>query len=337
MSELNNAKELFEKGLLELEQGSLELSKAFFEKVLVIKSDHIPSLINMVHILMNQERFSEASVFAKNILNLDENIPDANLCLGLYFLENNHAAEAKNHFEKVLDFVPNHLISMKGLLTAEIQLGAKVTVVLINRNLHTWPSSMIKSIEKYDSLHEIIIDHQSTSQDTLEMYNTLTHRVVYEKNLGHKSPWINNINCQIETNFYVVSDPDLDLSGVPNDCLDTLKLTLSKFPELEKVGLGLDIESVPVESPYFTHVNSYEKSLWKLPLLEGSFRLAPVDTTFAIYHKRIMNQYKICGARLNFPYVAKHIPWTLTRIDKEFAYYLQEANSSSSYKVCLGL
>lgn len=269
---------------------------------------------------------------------MDGNVPDANLCLGLHYLANKNAASAKIHFEKVLDFVPHHLISLKGLLTAEIHLGAKVTVVLINRNLHTWPLSMIRSIEKYKSLHEIIvIDHQSTSQETLDMYSSLEHKVIHEQNLGHTSPWLESINQQIKTNFYVVSDPDLDLSGIPDDCLDALKLTLSQFPELEKVGLGLDIESVPRESPYFSHVNSYERSLWELPLQEGDFRLAPVDTTFAIYHKRIMNHYKVCGARLNYPYVAKHIPWTLTGIDKEFAYYLKEANSSSSYKTYLNL
>ncbi|APC06814.1 hypothetical protein AOC10_09820 [Polynucleobacter asymbioticus] len=338
MSNLEDARELFTKGLLELERGNLELSKAFFKKVIAIKSDHIPSLINIVHILMNQKRLNEAADFSKNILKLDVNVPDANLCLGLHFLESNNVALAKNHFEKVLDLIPNHQISMKGLLTSEIRLGAKVTVVLINRNLHTWPASMIKRIEAYDSLHEIIvIDHQSSSQDTLNMYSTLKHRVIYEKNLGHTSPWVENINQQIKTNFYVVSDPDLDLSRVPNDCLDILKSTLCNFPELEKIGLGLDVESVPIESPYYSHVNSYEKSLWELPLLEGIFRLAPVDTTFAIYHKRVMNHYKVCGARLNFPYVANHIPWTLKGYDEEFAYYLKEANSSSSYKTFLGL
>lgn len=52
MSDLENAKEFFAKGLLELGQGNPELSKSFFEKVLAIKNDHIPSFVNIINILM---------------------------------------------------------------------------------------------------------------------------------------------------------------------------------------------------------------------------------------------------------------------------------------------
>jgi hypothetical protein len=213
-----------------------------------------------------------------------------------------------------------------------------VTVVINNRNLFSWPKSMVEKILKYENLAEIIIiDNESTYEPLLEWYSQIQHKIIRIPNLGHSAPWIPEINALIKTDLYVVSDPDLDLELTPNDTLRYLVDCLNKYPEFEKIGLGLDILSVPKDAPLYSHVNSHEKYFWDLPLIDGVLRKAPVDTTFAVYSKKIMNSYKITGARADYPYVAKHIPWNIVDRSEEFNYYIKTANNSSCYKTYLKL
>lgn len=213
-----------------------------------------------------------------------------------------------------------------------------ITVVINNRDLFTWPKSMINKIESYDGLEEIIIiDNESTYAPLCNWYLSLPYKVLKIPNIGHKAPWLPVLNAFIKTDYYIVTDPDLDLVDTPNDTLNHLKNCLDSYPTLQKIGLGLDIKSIPVKSPFYMHVNSHEKKFWDLPLIDGIIRKAPVDTTFAIYNKKIMNEYKITGARTDYPYVAKHIPWSITEMPEEFKYYIEHANNSSSYKSFLGL
>jgi hypothetical protein len=84
-------------------------------------------------------------------------------------------------------------------------------------------------------------------------------------------------------------------------------------------------------------VNDLEKSYWQLPLLEGGVRPAPVDTTFAIYDKNLLDRHQVCGGRTDTPYTARHLPWyvALDQWDAEFTYYIEHATRSSSYRALL--
>ena len=192
---------------------------------------------------------------------------------------------------------------------------------------------MVERIERFSSLADIIIiDNGSTYQPLLDWYESLQHQVVRTTNLGHTAPWIPEINDRIKTPLYVVTDPDLDLERTPRNCLEHLADCLRRLPWAKKIGLGLDISKVPPDSPYFAHVNSQEKCYWDLPLIDGLVRYAPVDTTFAIYDKALLNNYEITGARTDIPYIAAHQPWQVVRPSEEFAFYLSTANESSSYR-----
>src|SRR5262245_36882917 len=212
-----------------------------------------------------------------------------------------------------------------------------VTVIVNNRDLLTWPRAMLAELGRFSAIEEVVIvDNASTYRPLLDWYRTLPNKIFFLDNVGHRAPWTREVLDYIKTDFYVVTDPDLDLSAVPRDCLEHLMNCLTRFPRFGKIGLGLEVEDIPHDSPYYAHVNGYERSLWKLPLIEGTVREAPVDTTFAIYHRKILNEYRVCGARTDYPYVAKHIPWSLTEMDQEFSYYVHNAGDSSSYKTFLG-
>lgn len=194
---------------------------------------------------------------------------------------------------------------------------------------------MVEQISRYKGLAEIIIiDNNSDYEPLLDWYDQSWYKIIQlNKNFGHKVPWIPYINSLIQTDLYVVTDPDLDLSGTPDDTLLFLYECLSYHPECGKIGLGLEINDIPPDSLFFID-NAWEKELWERPE-QGEFKLraAPIDTTFALYSKSLMNSYHICGARTTYPYVAKHLPWYLTEITGEYDYYMKTANSSSSSKM----
>lgn len=213
-----------------------------------------------------------------------------------------------------------------------------VTVIINNCNLLTWPRAMVGEIESFSSLAEIlVVDNGSTYPPLLDWYATLPHEVVRLANIGHKAPWMPEVKARVKTRHYAVTDPDLDLAATPRDCLDHLRSCLERYPAAGKVGLGLRIDDVPANSPWYPHVNDLEKSYWQLPLLEGGVRPAPVDTTFAIYDKKLLDRHEVCGGRTDTPYTARHLPWYLglDQWDAEFTYYIEHATRSSSYRALL--
>ncbi len=209
-----------------------------------------------------------------------------------------------------------------------------VTVVINNRDLVSWPRAMVAAIESFEQLAEIVIvDNGSTYEPLLDWYATIPHTVVRLDNRGHTAPWTDEVKAKVKTRFYVVTDPDLGLHDTPKDCLVHLQRLLAKYPQAGKIGLGLHIDEVPPASPYYQHVNRLERAYWQLPVLEGGVRPAPVDTTFALYDKRLLHRYVVGGGRTDHPYTARHLPWYVVQPDAEFSYYLDHADESySSYK-----
>lgn len=211
----------------------------------------------------------------------------------------------------------------------------RVTVVINNRNLVTWPREMVSRIERYINLAGIIIvDNESSYPPVLEWYRDVQHRVIrLARNEGHEAPFSQQILDEVPTDAFVVTDPDLGLLDTPDDTLARLCRHLQDHPELGKVGLSLDWRAVPVRSRYHAHCHSYERRLWQRPRIGGrGLRRAAVDTTFAIYDKRIATHYFVGGARTGPPYTARHYPWELIEPTPEFQYYLDHASASCSFK-----
>lgn len=210
----------------------------------------------------------------------------------------------------------------------------KVTVIINNRDLLDWPRKMVERLESMLGVYEIILlDNGSTYKPLLNWYKNINHKVIFLDNLGHRAPWISGVIDKIETDYYVVSDPDLDLSGVPDDAIFGLIEILDSNPELGKVGLGLETEGIPEDSPYYQHVLNYEKFVQDKNTDHQGLISMPVDTTFAVYDRRVLNEYKICGVRTAKPYLAKHEPWYIVQPSGDFAYYLDHAEGdSSSYR-----
>lgn len=198
--------------------------------------------------------------------------------------------------------------------------GEKINVFIVSFNRVTWLPDMVKDIFAMDNVGEVyIIDNLSTYPPLLQYYEQTPAKVIYlNKNLGHRSPWISDVVEQLATPYYVVTDPDLSLAGVPKNCLTHLVKGYERYKHLHinKAGLGLEIKDVP-RNKHTEFIHHFEtENMWKRPL-DPEFFSATCDTTFALYnkHKFIWDVDPAThvdfsyAVRANYPYVAKHMPW----------------------------
>lgn len=215
----------------------------------------------------------------------------------------------------------------------------KIPVIINNRNLLTWPKMMLKQIQHFKNVGDIwIVDNNSSYEPLLEWLDTEPCNVLkLEKNVGHTAPWISGLVKNLNSKYYVVTDGDLGLLGTERNVLEVMQNKLEFNPTLGKVGLGLDWRIVESDSPYFNHMQNYESPRWRNSrIIDGVFVDVPVDTTFAMYNT---DTYFIGGGSLGEPYTARHFPWEIKNINdnEEFKFYIENVNSSSSYKSFLGL
>jgi glycosyltransferase involved in cell wall biosynthesis len=219
----------------------------------------------------------------------------------------------------------------------------KIPVIINNRDLLTWPKAMVEKIKTYDNVGDIIIvDNGSTYRPLLEWYNTGPCTIIsLNYNGGHTAPWDSGIVERLGADYYVTTDSDMGLDDTPANTLDFLFNRIVALGQwhISKIGLGLDWQRVIPESPYYNHMQSYEKNRWANSDVKiGVYTGVPIDTTFAMYKR---SNYFIGGASTTFPYVARHYPWELTKKEylknEEFKYYIEHASNSSSYKTFLGL
>jgi hypothetical protein len=203
-------------------------------------------------------------------------------------------------------------------------------VLIINYNRVTLPSKMADFVAEC-GLEPIFVDNNSDYLPLLEFYENTPYKVLRLKhNYGHKAIWDAGVleSLKIE-NTYIITDPDLDLTGIPKDFLGVLEEGLKRYPAFDKCGLSLETNDLPDTKSGKRVKNVYEASYWKYPLDAQYFR-ADIDTTFALYKKPF---FSYTGIRTNRPYTARHLPWYYDHIKdlpEDEQYYFTTANSSSS-------
>lgn len=194
----------------------------------------------------------------------------------------------------------------------------------------------------------IIIDNDSTYPPLLEWYSSCPYDVrMFGVNGGHTAPW-DHLLEELNQDYYVVTDPDLDISELPDDWPEALREGIDRYDD--KCGLSLLEAQVPKQNPAW-----FEDGMYKFPPGEHPERWGPelymlgdkcrfigihVDTTFAMYKPG--TQYGVYGVRSAPPYSAHHLPWHIVPkvnpedseaiqipIDDEIAYYFEHANESS--------
>lgn len=183
---------------------------------------------------------------------------------------------------------------------------------------------MVEWLEAAGCERIVFIDNASSYEPLLAYYDTSPHELIrLGDNLGSRALWRAGL---APNEAYVLSDPDLDLAGVPLDAVDHLAELLAQFPEHRKAGLGLRLNDVPANMPSLP----WEQRLLA-PEMGDSWlgEIAPgvydslIDTTFALHAVGTGFQYQ--AIRTGDPYLARHTSWYMTEPDAEHRYYLDHA------------
>jgi hypothetical protein len=219
-------------------------------------------------------------------------------------------------------------------------------IFITNNNYITWPKAMAELLANQG--HQVIfIDNGSTWEPLLDWYENCPFEVRRERNIGPRAAHTKIRETEKEP--FVMTDPDYDLSMVPEDWPEALMEGLRRQPGLPKCGLSFDMSRVPQENYAHEHKellcpkDNPECGLmvtWGTVSEDGYFMNYPLDTSFAIYKPKI--PFAIGGAMLTRPYTGLHLPFHLVLdppadstkiyvlIDDEIAYYHKNATASSN-------
>lgn len=195
----------------------------------------------------------------------------------------------------------------------------KVFIPMFNRL--TWAKKMAEDLTKF-GCEVILIDNNSTYKPLLDWYEICPYKVHrLTKNYGERVFWLAKINEQYTDRYYIITDPDLDVSHLPSDFIDVLKNGLDKNPNIIKCGLSLKLDDLP-DNDYTIHPKRFESKYWLEKDHLGNYSCG-IDTTFALYDKeRQVDGWDegvkfYIGTRTPPPYCARHLPWYLTKEDFE--------------------
>jgi hypothetical protein len=168
----------------------------------------------------------------------------------------------------------------------------------------------------------VIVDNGSTKERTLKILEKLSklpriniHRFI--ENLHPRYMLIEKSLYKYTKNPYVLTDPDLDLSNLPEDTLDVFLFIAMKYKNF-KVGLALDISD---ENDLIPGLDiDIQKTFWNNKIQDPKYELydAPVDTTFCLIFNQMtieMKDFFKNNIRISGPYKVKHLPWHKSYID----------------------
>jgi hypothetical protein len=208
-----------------------------------------------------------------------------------------------------------------------------IKTFIINRDLLTYPRNMVEWVKKIPELEPIILDNDSTYPPLLEWYETNPCRIIkLGFNYGHTALWTTGLFCKEvgDDPYYIVTDPDLDMSTCPLDVVDKLKEGLHRFNQ-PKCGLAIRIDDLPVEYPLRDQVLIWESPFWTQPLGDDFYQ-APIDTTFALHDSKRCRSHIVGGIRTGGDYTIRHLPFYLTpeTLDDEMVYYFDNSNKRIS-------
>lgn len=206
-------------------------------------------------------------------------------------------------------------------------------------NRLTTTRALVAQVRCFPGAEPIVIDNNSDYEPLLEWFAQAPCEVVrLTQNLGHHAPWLSGVIAGDSAPLYVVTDCDLDLTGVPADVLEVLQgpLMWTRSQPI-KSGLALRIDDLPA---WQMSVKQWESRWWRSPnKIDPRFFDAAIDTTFALYrgstpHDQCMRVMGISSVRLAGPYQARHVPWYMDgeNLDDENKNYFETANSSNSWR-----
>jgi glycosyltransferase involved in cell wall biosynthesis len=235
----------------------------------------------------------------------------------------------------------------------------KTPIILLTLERPIQLKEMIDSIVCFTEkeTYEIIIcDNGSTQPEMIEYLKSIEskHKVIYNnKNLIFKG--FNPALSLVETDFFIMSDPDIVLKeGIPSNWIELMQNFLKEV-NVPKVGVALDLNDIDINAfAPNKKIYDWEKSLYKKEKLCKSFPdpyyEVMTDTTLCMYRRdtfdywnvnskpqieifdrrniisqnRYNNKYLKNPARIGGRFVSRHLGWRMATDDKyklDWEYY----------------
>ena len=205
--------------------------------------------------------------------------------------------------------------------------------VVNNFNLLDWPRAIAEWLARAPGLDVVILDNASTYEPLLAWYDTRPVEVIrLNRNVGCRAPWDTGLVEQRKgTEPYIVTDPDLDLSGIPSDWLDVLRRGI-EYDGITKCGFSLALADLPQDAPQWQWVVATQADCWLTFDRDPRYCLAGIDTTFAMYRNNAMRRPRTTNLRAKPPYTARHLPWYLlpTQVPVDYQHFLRYASTVRS-------
>lgn len=208
----------------------------------------------------------------------------------------------------------------------------RIKVFIVNRDRYHSPRKMA---EFFDScgLRVIFLDNGSTYPPLLDWYKEMPYELeLFGKNCGECCLWhVEGLmeKYDIEKGNYLVTDPDLQVEGMPKDFLKEFRRLLDENPWADKAGASIEINDLP-QNDITRAVIKHESNHWLDRLPSGGYRAA-IDTTLALYRSRV---HSFECVRADRPYTVKHSSWYVTGVDSlppDELYYLQNIGIAHNY------
>lgn len=216
-----------------------------------------------------------------------------------------------------------------------LEAEPKRTPIIINNfNRLSCLRRLLESLSTrgYENLY--VIDNNSTYEPLLSFYIEQALRVFYlNENVGYLALWQTGIDKNFICDHYVYTDPDIELvPECPDDFIAHFRDVLCRYPDVDKVGFGLEIDDLPPTYGLRADVVKHERQLLKDCVEPGLYR-APIDTTFALYRPGAAGGSWLPSMRTGRPYLARHLPWYAdpSHPDDEEVNYRRTARTSTHW------
>jgi len=216
-----------------------------------------------------------------------------------------------------------------------------IPILIPSWNNPTYIENIVRQLEVRNFSNLIILDNNSTSNMTKKLLQKLEKRgyevIYFKENFGPRYCVQSRKFFKILPNYFVLTDPDLELSVNFDQYVFDQIILLTDSLKVGKIGLALSLEdSVAFREELFQVGDSeytildWEKQFWSRQLPDSRFcgYEANVDTTFAIYNKSFFNPQHFSKAiRISefagLSISARHLPWYKESIvpDEEVAFY----------------
>lgn len=227
------------------------------------------------------------------------------------------------------------------LLELSYRIGVKddrkIPIIINNFNRVDYLRQLISSLKNLGYQNIIVLDNDSTYPPLLKYYSDSGLQVIMlGKNYGHLALWKSGLYKKYRWDYFCYTDSDvLPISECPDDFIGYFRKMISKYLSLDKVGFAIKIDDLPDSFSLKEKVVTYESQYWIHSIEPGVFG-APIDTTFALYRPlsnlRLNEVYTLPAARVDFPFLIRHLPWYVDseNLSEEEDYYIRNSNASSS-------